>query len=214
MNQPITEATVPIASPGTASTSNPIAAPVPTTPMISNWATPSRPSPSTLPASSCHGFIVASSSSTTRLDFSSTTPMATYCPIRIIRPYRTTTPTNATTWRCWSLSAFGSSGRTSSGGTSNAAATWPAATPDRASRSRATTPAAAASRTWPSSGLNELSTITVPPSTAASAAPERTAARAAPASAYRLTCTSAPAAPAWAVIADSSPGAVPTTPTV
>ena len=37
----------------------------------------------TLPASSCHGFIVESSSSTTRVDFSSTTPCATNWLIRI-----------------------------------------------------------------------------------------------------------------------------------
>ena len=39
--------------------------------VMPNCASPSRPMPMTLPASSCHGSTVASSTSTTRLDFSS-----------------------------------------------------------------------------------------------------------------------------------------------
>src|SRR5215813_1854103 len=58
---------------------DPVANPTatPDKPMISTWVSPTKPMPSTLPAISCHGRTVASSSSTTRLDFSSTTPCAT-----------------------------------------------------------------------------------------------------------------------------------------
>ena len=46
--------------------------PAPTT--STTWMSPITPMPSTLPAISCHGRTVASSSSTTRDAFSSTTP--------------------------------------------------------------------------------------------------------------------------------------------
>ena len=46
----------------------------------SSWPSPSRPSPITFPASSSLGRIVASSTSTTREAFSSTTPLATQKP--------------------------------------------------------------------------------------------------------------------------------------
>ena len=51
------------------------------TPTTASCSRPTRPIPITLPAISCHGRMVASSSSTTLLDFSSTTPWATLCPV-------------------------------------------------------------------------------------------------------------------------------------
>ena len=48
-----------------------------TSPISSSCASPSRPMPRILPRSSCDGRTVASSTSTTREDFSSTTPAAT-----------------------------------------------------------------------------------------------------------------------------------------
>src|SRR5262245_9426892 len=64
-------------------TSNPSAKATPTPPITTICTNPTNPMPSTLPAISCHGRMVDSSSSTTRLDFSSTTPWATICPFNI-----------------------------------------------------------------------------------------------------------------------------------
>ena len=52
----------------------------------SSWTNPRTPSPITLPASSWRGRIVASSTSTTREAFSSTTPLATRNPSPISWP--------------------------------------------------------------------------------------------------------------------------------
>ena len=57
--------------PAATATTSPIA------PMMASWIRPTRPTPMILPASSCTGRTAASSTSTTRVDFSSTTPMAT-----------------------------------------------------------------------------------------------------------------------------------------
>ena len=67
-------------STGTETAPMPTAVAMPITPMVTNCASPSSPIPRILPASSCQGRSVASSSSTTRLDFSSTTPSATHSP--------------------------------------------------------------------------------------------------------------------------------------
>ena len=65
---------------GTSTVRVPSAAAIPTSPVSTSWPRPSSPIPMTLPVSSCHGRSVASRSSTTRLDFSSTTPSATQTP--------------------------------------------------------------------------------------------------------------------------------------
>ena len=44
------------------------------------WSRPMTPMPVTFPAISCQGRMVLSNSSTTRVDFSSTTPCETSCP--------------------------------------------------------------------------------------------------------------------------------------
>src|SRR5215470_65538 len=56
--------------------SAPVAKPAttPAAPVIATWISPTTPIPATFPTMSCHGRTVASSNSTTRLVFSSTTP--------------------------------------------------------------------------------------------------------------------------------------------
>src|SRR3569833_1428074 len=128
MNQATTETTVPITWPGTSTTSNTSAPTVPTTTKTTFWTSPRLPSPRIMPASSCQGFIVASSSSTTRLDFSSTTPCATNCPTMISRKYRRLMPTIATTvaWVRSSEDACRATTATRGGGCrcTSAAASW------------------------------------------------------------------------------------------
>lgn len=83
-NQTISQTTMPSAA-ETDSVSTPAAsaAATPRPPIRTIWMSPTTPIPSTLPAISCHGRMVASSSSTTRLVFSSTTPCATIWPLII-----------------------------------------------------------------------------------------------------------------------------------
>ena len=71
------------------------------------------PMPSTLPAMSCHGRTVASSSSTTRDDFSSTTPCATSWPAVISEMNSRMPATNPATICALSRSGSGSSAVTS-----------------------------------------------------------------------------------------------------
>lgn len=73
--------------------------------------------PATFPAISCHGWIVESSSSTTRLDFSSTTPCATNRPPSVIR--------------CASTLGEGSSAATSTLAAATAALTCAGSPPSR-----------------------------------------------------------------------------------
>ena len=88
-----------------------VPAPAPTT--STTWISPMTPMPSTLPAMSCHGRTVASSSSTTRDDFSSTTPCATSWPAVMSEMNSRMPATNPATICALSRSGSGSSAVTS-----------------------------------------------------------------------------------------------------
>ena len=70
------------------------------TPSTATCVAASAPMPSSLPASNCTGRTDESTSSTTRLDFSSTTPIATQVQNMISWVNRATTVMIAIAWRC------------------------------------------------------------------------------------------------------------------
>ena len=149
--------------------------------------------PTILPVSSTRGRTVASSTSTTRLAFSSTTPTATQKPYPMICPYRTIVATNAIVVR-WS--AAGSDGvcvTTVSGGTASAWSTFCGSIPAALSAAAPATCRYAASSTASSAGSGLDLATTVPPSSSASTSPSYAFLRSVAGSVGSTTRTSSPA---------------------
>lgn len=193
-------------------------APTPATPYAVSCSSPTAPMPTILPHSSCSGRSVDSSSSTTRDDFSSTTPIATYMPNIMICMYSSTTAAIARVVRCPCSGSGGSSASTVTVARAVSAASADGSTPRAVRASTWACCATAVSIVARRAGSisDSATAVTEPPGpgiSATSSSPSRTRSRPSPASGTSETSTELPVASPIALIVAPSAGS-PTTPTV